>query len=148
MSVVSVTLDIACPPERVWEVMLDPSRTLEWVTIVRAVGDVGSGPLRPGFHMEQTLAIRGIPFHVKWVLKEVRAPEFAYWEGKGPARSKATIQYHLKPLADGGTCVEYRNEFKTPLGPLGAVAGKALVGGIPEHEAIASLQRLKVLLEQ
>lgn len=148
MSVVSVTIDIACPPERVWEVMLDSSRTLEWVTIVRHVGEVDDGPLRPGFHMEQTLAIRGIPFHVKWVLQEVRAPEFAHWEGKGPARSKATIQYHLKPLADGGTCVEYRNEFKTPLGPLGTVASKALIGGIPEHEANASLQRLKTLLEQ
>lgn len=148
MSVVVTTIDIAAPPQEVWDVMLDAARTREWVTIVREVGDVDDGPLTPGFRMEQTLALRGIPFHVKWVLQDVRVPEFASWEGKGPARSKALIEYRLKPLDDRGTCVEYRNEFKTPFGPLGAVASKALVGGIPEHEAIASLQRLKQLLEQ
>ncbi|MGK2937725.1 MAG: SRPBCC family protein [Solirubrobacteraceae bacterium] len=148
MSEVVTTIDIAAPPQEVWDVMLDATRTKEWVTIVREVGDVDDGPLRPGFHMAQTLALRGIPFHVKWVLEAVRIPEFAHWEGKGPARSKATIEYHLTALPDGGTHVQYRNEFKTPLGPLGAVASKALIGGIPAHEAIASLQRLKALLEQ
>lgn len=148
MSHVVVTIDIAAPPERVWETMLDASRTREWVTIVREVGHVDDGPLVPGYRMEQTLALRGIPFHVKWELAEVTVPRYAHWEGRGPARSKATITYRLKPLDDGGTCVEYHNDFKTPLGPLGAVASKALIGGIPEHEANASLQRLKALLEQ
>ncbi|MBJ7330807.1 MAG: SRPBCC family protein [Solirubrobacteraceae bacterium] len=148
MSAVSTTIDIAAPPQTVWDVMLDAQRTKEWVTIVREVGDVDSGPLRPGFKMAQTFALRGIPFHVHWVLQEVRVPSFACWEGKGPARSKAFIEYRLEELPDGGTRVTYKNEFKTPLGPLGAVASKALIGGIPEHEAKASLQKLKQLLEQ
>ena len=43
--------------------------------------------------------------------------------------------------------MDYRNEFKTPFGPLGSVASRVLVGGVPEHEANASLRKLKALLE-
>jgi hypothetical protein len=48
---------------------------------------------------------------------------------------------------NGGTRFAYRNEFKAPLGPLGAVASRALVGGLPEREAKATLQNLKNLVE-
>ena len=48
---------------------------------------------------------------------------------------------------DGGTHFTYTNEFKTPFGPLGKVASGAVMGGLPEREATASLQRLKALVE-
>ncbi len=147
MSVVVAEIDIAAPVEEVWDAAMDPKRTLEWVTIVRSVGEVDSGPMVEGFQMEQTLCIRGVKFKVHWTLTEVDAPRFARWEGKGPARSKAIIEDRLS-ARDGGTRFDYRNEFKTPFGPLGAAASKALVGGIPEKEANASLRRLKRLLER
>lgn len=146
--IVTATIEIAAPPETVWHAMMDPNRTREWVTIVREVRNVDSGPLQPGFRMDQTLVLRGVPFTVKWTLEEVREYEFARWVGKGPARSTAIIEDRLAALDGDGTHVDYRNEFKTPFGPLGAVASKALVGGIPEQEANASLQRLKELLER
>lgn len=147
-NLVTATIEIDAPPERVWDVMMDTSRTLEWVTIARAVKKVDDGPLRPGYRMDQTLAIHGVPFHVKWTLEEVREHEFARWVGKGPARSTALIEERLAPLDGGGTHVDYRNEFKTPFGPLGSVASRVLVGGVPDHEANASLRKLKALLEQ
>lgn len=146
-NLVTATIEIDAPPDRVWDFMMDAHRTLEWVTIVRAVKHVDDGPLRPGFRMDQTLAIHGVPFHVKWTLEEVREHEFARWVGKGPARSTALIEDRLRPLPGGGTHVDYRNEFKTPFGPLGSVASRVLVGGVPEHEANASLRKLKGLLE-
>lgn len=147
-NLVIATIEIDAPPQRVWDVMMDTSRTLEWVTIARAVKQVDDGPLRPGFRMDQTLAIHGVPFHVKWTLEEVREHEFARWVGKGPARSTALIEERLTALDGGGTHVDYRNEFKTPFGPLGSVASRVLVGGVPDHEANASLHKLKALLEQ
>jgi hypothetical protein len=69
------------------------------------------------------------------------------WEGRGPARSHASTEYRLTPH-NGGTRFDYRNELKAPLGPLGALASRALVGGVPEKEATASLERLKALLEK
>lgn len=146
MSSVSVGIDIDAPREAVWAFAMDARSTLRWVTIVRAVGAVDPGPLREGFRMEQTLALRGVPFHVRWTLVELDAPRFARWEGKGPARSKAIIEDRLTER-DGGTHFEYSNEFRAPFGPLGSVASRTVVGGIPEKEAVASLMRLKAILE-
>ena len=146
MSSVAVSIDIAAPIAEVWDYAMDPDSTLEWVTIVRDVSDVDDGPLRTGFRMQQTLALRGVPFKVAWTLVELRAPHFARWEGRGPARSTAVIEDTLTER-DGGTRFRYSNEFRTPFGPLGSVASRAIVGGIPEQEAVASLERLKERLE-
>jgi uncharacterized protein YndB with AHSA1/START domain len=147
VSVVVAEIDIAAPPDAVWEYVMDPERTLEWVTIARRIGHVDAGPLREGFKMDQTLCLRGVNFKVHWTLDEIDAPYFARWEGRGPARSKAVIENRLAAV-DGGTHFDYHNEFKSPLGPLGAAASRALVGGIPEKEANASLHRLKEILER
>jgi uncharacterized protein YndB with AHSA1/START domain len=146
MSAVEVSIDIDAPPEAVWEVVTDPERLEEWVTIHRGLKKADGGRLDEGFSMEQILCLRGVKFDVKWKAAEVDHLRLLRWEGKGPARSKATTEYRLD-ARDGGTRFDYRNEFKAPLGPLGAVASKALVGGVPEREANASLERLKALVE-
>lgn len=146
MSLVVATVQIAATPQQVWDVVMDPTRTLDWVTIAKSVDKHDTGAPREGFKMDQTLVLRGMNFKVHWELAECDAPNFARWEGKGPARSKAITENRLTEN-DGGTCFDYRNEFKTPLGPLGAAASKVLVGGISEREANGSLQKLKELLE-
>ncbi|HEX8123603.1 MAG TPA: SRPBCC family protein [Solirubrobacteraceae bacterium] len=145
-SVVVARIDIAAPPQEVWDFAMDPARTLEWVTIAREVGETSGGEMRKGYRMDQKLCLRGVSFWVHWTLVEVDAPRFARWEGKGPARSKAVIEDRLSEH-DGGTRFDYRNEFKAPLGPLGAAASRVVTGGIPEKEANASLAQLKRRLE-
>ena len=146
MSVVIAELHIDAPPQVVFDYCMDPASTREWVTIVRGVHDVDEGPMRVGFRMGQTLCLRGVKFKVKWELKELDAPRYARWEGRGPARSVAIIEDRFSPEGEG-TRFDYRNEFRTPFGPLGAVASGVLVGGIPEREAMASLRRFKALAE-
>ena len=147
MSVVVANVHIDAPPQRVFDYCMDPESTREWVTIVRDVHDVDAGPMRVGFRMGQTLWLRGVKFKVRWELKELDAPWFARWEGKGPAASTAIIEDRLSEAEGGGTVFDYRNEFKTPFGPLGRVASGVLVGGISEREARASLAQLKRLVE-
>jgi uncharacterized protein YndB with AHSA1/START domain len=146
-SVVVARIEIDAPPQAVWDFALDPAHTTEWVTIARDVGAVDDGPLRRGFRMDQTLVLRGLAFTVRWRLEDVDAPWFARWEGRGPAGARAVIEDRLSEREGGGTHFHYRNEFHTPFGPLGAVGGSVLMGGFPEREANASLQRLKVKLE-
>ena len=69
------------------------------------------------------------------------------WKGRGPAHSHARDRVPARRRGDGGTRFDYRNEFRAPLGPLGAVASRALVGGLPEREARESLKNLKALVE-
>jgi hypothetical protein len=84
---------------------------------------------------------------VHWELVACDAGRHAEWHGRGPARSRAETEYRLTAV-DGGTRFDYRNDFKAPLGPLGAVASRAIVGGLPRREADASLRRLKALVER
>ena len=147
MSEVRTSIDIDAPPEAVFDVALDPQRLGDWVTIHRALISADPGPPRAGMAMHQRMSIRGAPFKVTWELVTCERPTRAEWRGRGPARSRAETEYTLEALPGGGTRFSYRNDFKAPLGPLGAVAGNALVGGVPEKEAIASLAALKRLVE-
>ena len=140
-------VDIDAPPEEVWNVVMDPKRFDQWVTIHRKIHHLDPGPPREGMEMEQTLCLRGANFKVKWHLSECRDGECAVWEGTGPMRSSARTEYHLAPDDNGGTRFHYVNQFKAPMGPLGAAASRVLVGGLPEREAHRSLEQLKQLLE-
>lgn len=148
MSVVHVTTRIEAPVEQVWEVVMNPTRLQEWVTIQRWVKDVSSHPLRKGSTMDQCLHLRGVSFHVHWTLVDVHAPNRAEWEGKGPAHSRARIRYELSAAGDNATNFDYYNEFTAPGGPLGSAASRVIVGAASEREAHNSLARLKELLEQ
>jgi uncharacterized protein YndB with AHSA1/START domain len=144
MSLVSASIVIPAPPQKVWDVVMDPNCLGEWVTIHCRLEHADDGGPRDGYEMDQRIRLRGVEFKVHWTLSKCQPAHRAVWEGKGPARSSAHTEYLLHEH-DGGTRFEYRNEFRAPLGPLGAAASKALVGGIPEREAKRSLQCLKAL---
>ena len=146
MSLVTASIQIATPPEEVWKTIMDPAALGEWVTIHRKLVHADGGPVRVGYTMDQQIHLRGVSLEVHWKLVECRPNELAVWEGRGPARSRAHSEYVLK--AEGnGTRFDYRNEFRPPLGPVGAIVSRALVGGMPEREAKRTLDRLRAHLE-
>lgn len=146
MSTVTASIEIAAPSRQVWAVVMDPLRLGEWVTIHRRLRDSDDGAPREGFRMDQQIHLRGVNLDVHWRLVQCEPGRLAVWEGRGPARSRARTEYRLHG-SDGGTRFDYRNEFHAPLGPLGAIASRALVGGMPEREAARTLERLKQILE-
>jgi uncharacterized protein YndB with AHSA1/START domain len=146
MSLVTASTHIAAPPEDVWRTVMDPSCLGAWVTIHRKLLHADDGPPRVGYTMDQQIHLRGVSLDVHWTLVECRSGERAVWEGRGPARSRAHSEYVLS-ADDGGTRFDYRNEFRPPLGPVGALVSRALVGGIPEREAKRTLERLRAHLE-
>jgi carbon monoxide dehydrogenase subunit G len=149
VTAVTATIDIAVPPQRVWDVIMEPEHFDDWVTIHRKLGHVDDGDLRPGFRVEQTLCLHRANFKVKWSLAELDAPHHAVWEGKGPAGSHARIVDKLTPLNGGQeTRFDYVNEYSQPGGFLGRMAGRVLVAGSAEREATRSLERLKAFLER
>jgi uncharacterized protein YndB with AHSA1/START domain len=148
MSEVRAKIEIDAPPETVYDLMLDPDRLHEWVTIHRKINRVDAGDPRKGYEMDQTLCLRHANFKVHWTLTEADRPHAATWEGRGPAGSYARTSYRLKPVDGGRTRFEYENEFKAPGGFLGAAASRVIVGGVPEREANRSLENLKALVER
>jgi uncharacterized membrane protein len=147
VTLVTASIEIDAPREKVYDLALDPARLDEWVTIHRRVNSRDAGPPREGYEMNQTLHLRGANFKVSWTLTEADRPDRATWEGRGPAHSYARTSYDLRALDGGRTRFEYENEFTAPGGFLGAAASRMLIGGVPEREAKRSLERLKALLE-
>jgi carbon monoxide dehydrogenase subunit G len=147
MSVVRSSISIAAPPQRVWAVVMDPRRLGEWVTIHRELAGVSSDPTHEGARMEQVLHLRGADIRVRWLLVECSEPRYARWEGRGPARSNAHIEYRLTATADG-TKFDYQNEFRPPLGAVGALASRTVMGQTPQREADRSLAALRHLIER
>lgn len=147
MSLVTVSTNIAATREDVWQTVMDPYRLGDWVTIHRKLVHADDGPPRVGYEMEQRIHLRGVSIDVHWKLVKCDPCARAVWEGRGPARSRARTEYLLREH-DGGTRFDYRNEFRPPLGPIGALVSRALVGGISEREAKRTLDRLRTYLEK
>jgi uncharacterized protein YndB with AHSA1/START domain len=148
MSTVTASIEIAAPQAMVWDTVMNPARLGDWVTIHRKLRYSDDGPPRTGYRMDQQIHLRGVGVDVHWTLVECIPASHAVWEGRGPARSRARTEYTLQPTSSGSTRFDYRNEFHAPLGPLGALASRALVGGMPEREASRTLERLRSLLER
>jgi carbon monoxide dehydrogenase subunit G len=147
MSLVTASIQIERAPEEVWRMIMDPHCLHEWVTIHRKLVHADDGPARVGYTMDQQIHMRGVSLEVHWTLVECRAGKRAVWEGRGPAGSHAHSEY-LLGAEGGGTRFDYRNEFRPPLGPVGALVSRALVGGMPEREAKRTLERLRAHLER
>ncbi|MGA7704817.1 MAG: SRPBCC family protein [Solirubrobacteraceae bacterium] len=148
MSTVTTSIEIAAPPGKVWDIVMDPARLGDWVTIHRKLRHSDEGAVRKGYHMDQQIHLRGVSVDVHWTLVQCVPGKHAVWEGRGPARSRARTEYTLTPVSNGCTRFDYRNQFHAPLGPLGAIASRALVGGMPEREATHTLERLRALMER
>jgi len=146
VTAVRASIDLAVPPQAVWDVVMDPARFGDWVTIHRRLIHADPGPLRLGYEVEQALALAGAPFRVRWRLAELDPPGHSVWEGRGPAGSRARIVNALVAV-DGGTHFDYLNEYVNPGGAIGRIAGHVLIGGLAQREANRSLRRLKRVLE-
>jgi uncharacterized protein YndB with AHSA1/START domain len=146
MSLITASILIAAAPSDVWDTIMDPEHLRDWVTIHRKLLRADQGPPRVGFEMDQQLHMRGVNIDVHWKLVDCRPNERAVWEGRGPAHSHARTEYRLRPDGEG-TRFDYRNEFHPPLGAIGAIVGRAVVGGMPEREVNRTLNRLREHME-
>jgi carbon monoxide dehydrogenase subunit G len=136
---------IAAPPERVYEIVMDPARLADWVTIHHHLEDAPNGQLRQGSKLTQCLKIAGKKFRVRWTVVENEPCRRVVWEGRGPVGSHAHIEYGFS-AEDGRTEFSYVNRYDLPGGALGRIAGRT-VARVTQKELEGSLQRLKALVE-
>lgn len=144
--VVSQSVVIDAPIDEVWDLVMDPERLGDWVTIHESAFDVPDGDLAEGSRFGQRMKLKGVPLKVRWLIAEMDAPRLARWEGDAAAGAKARIAYELRE-EDGGTVFDYENEFDMPGGKVGKLAGRAFNAASSNREAKKSLARLKELLE-
>jgi uncharacterized protein YndB with AHSA1/START domain len=144
---VRATIELAVPPERVWDVLMDPSRLGEWVTLHAGLVPPVPDELAEGASFRQRLKMFGVEFEVEWTVVESERPRRASWRGAGPGGAGASVRYALEPLGGSGTLFEYANEFEAPGGALGRRVGRTLGGRKSRREAERTLTNLKALVE-
>ena len=143
---VEQSIVIAAPPEAIYEVIMDPARLGDWVTIHDSLVHAPDGVLEVGDELEQKLKVAGQGFKVTWKVVTAHHPRDIEWEGRGPMGTKARVSYDLEPR-DEGTCFNYLNEYELPGGPLGKIGAKAFQKTAAK-EADRTLVKLKGLLER
>lgn len=136
---------VAAPPRRLYDVIMDPERLKDWVTIHHYLEGTPPSPLKKGSQLTQCLKLAGKRFKVHWTVVENEPCERVTWEGRGPVSSRARVEYRFEPNGDD-TDFFYLNEYDLPGGPLGRFAGKA-VARVTQKELDGSLKRLKSLVE-
>lgn len=138
-------VEIAATPKQVYDVVMDPRRLEDWVTVHQSLDEAPDGSLRKGSKLTQCLKLAGQRFHVRWTVVEDDPCKRVVWEGKGPVRSKASVTYEFEQNGEG-TRFSYANEYKLPGGPLGNMAGP-VVRRVTAGEVDKTLDRLKKIVE-
>jgi len=137
-------IDIAAPADDIYQVVMDPHRLKEWVSIHEKIEDAPDS-LRKGSTLTQSLKLAGRKFKVDWTVVQNDRPSYVVWEGKGPLGSKARAVYEFSE-SDGVTHFTYMNEYDLPGGALGKMAGPA-VRKVTGKELDASLENLRSIVE-
>jgi uncharacterized protein YndB with AHSA1/START domain len=145
MTTLERQIDIAAPPQRVYDVVADPTCLGEWVTIQEELEEAPEGDLKAGSRLRQRMRVAGQRFHLSWTVVEADPPSRIVWEGKGPMGTKARAVYELSGNGDG-THFSYCNQYELPGGIAGRLAGRA-VNAASGREADRTLARLKKLVE-
>jgi len=146
MSKLEREIHIDASPEDVYDTLTDPHCLGEWVTVQDELEEAPSGPVEEGDTLVQRMKVAGQKFRIKWHVDEADRPSRVVWTGKGPMGTEARATYEIKTNGGSGVTFSYINEYDLPGGPVGKLAGRAIVGA-SGGEADRSLERLKKLIE-
>ena len=113
----SITVDVAAPPPRVWEVLSDVEAWPEWTRTVTSVRRLDDGPLRVGSRAR--IDQPRIP-ETEYVVSELEPGRSFTWVATGPG-VRTTARHDAEPLPDGRTRVRLS---VTQEGWLGSVMGR------------------------
>ena len=117
----SITVAIAAPPERVWEVLSDVEYWSEWTSTVTWVRRLDQGPLRTGSRAK--IRQPRVP-GTEYVVTELDPGRSFTWVATGPG-VLTTARHDVEPLPGGGTRVRLS---VSQTGLLGSVMGRFYSG--------------------
>jgi uncharacterized protein YndB with AHSA1/START domain len=146
MSKLEREIHIDASADEVYDKLTDPDCLGKWVTVQDELEEAPSGNVEAGDTLVQRMKVAGQKFRIKWHVDEAERPSRIVWTGKGPMGTKAKAIYEIRANGGDGCTFVYVNEYDLPGGPMGKLAGSAIVGA-SGSEADRSLERLKKLIE-
>jgi hypothetical protein len=126
MAKLDVSVFIRATPERVWEIIADLPSQATWMVDVRKLEVVSEQRSGTGALLRVTSELFGLPLVKDTMLITTWQPPARYdVEHKGQFSGSGA--FILEP-APGGTVFRWLEDFEPPLGPLGELGFKLVVG--------------------
>ena len=139
-------IEISAPPERVWEVLIDPERLPQYNVTIVEVHDP-TGPLDEVCASYDAVAkVYRRRIEGRWEVTDVTPLRRIVQIGAGAAGAKATVNGTIEPSGDG-TRAAVEVDYQLPAGFLGEVANKLFVERSVERDVRNTLENLKALVE-
>ncbi len=124
----SVSIDVAAPPEAVWRVVADIRRTGEWSPECRRV--VAPARVRMGSRFVGINRRGFVVWPTSAKVVRFKAPQVLAYR---IVENGSTWTYELEPVAGGGTRLTERREAQGGITPFAAVFTRLLLGGNEGH---------------
>lgn len=139
-------IEIAAPPERVWEVLVDPDRLPQYNVTIVEVSDATGRLDQVGSTYRAVTKVYGRRIEGPWEVTEVTPMHRIVQRGSGAGGASATVNGTVEPSGDG-TQAAVEVDYQLPAGFVGAVANKLFVERSVERDVRHTMENLKALVE-
>ena len=139
MAEVSVSKSFNAPQQQVWDVISNPTRFEEWLTLHQKWKSEPPTQLQKGSTMSEVLSIMNMPNTIDFTVTEYDAPNSTSFSGTGMAGAKITFTLKVVPDTDTTCNAHVSAEFVSQMmvGAVGAAIERA-----SKKELDASLDEL------
>lgn len=145
MAKLDVSVFIRATPQRVWEIIEDLPAQETWMVDVRKIEVTSEQRSGVGTVVEVSSDLFGLPLVRDTMLITTWQPPVRY-DVEHSGQFSGTGAFVLEP-APGGTLFRWLEDFKPPLGPLGELGFRLVVGPHMRRVFARSLANLKQLAE-
>ena len=139
MTVISSSIDIPAPPDKVWEAITDLNVYGQWMTLHAAFPEGVPDKLEQGTSYKEKVKVLGMPGDVAWTVTEYDEARRIALDGEGPMGTKVRAVFVLEETGEGSK-VAYESEF-------GGAALAPLQGAIDKEAQKAGEESLQKLRE-
>lgn len=129
MSVVTISVEVDAPAERVWEAISDPRNLSHWDRHIARVEGVPATGLREGTRYVTEMRFMGVRAKIRVQVLEWDPPRRAEFQLRGVL--EGTVTSTVEPLGPDRSRLEHVVDYRFKGGPIGALAARSLrmVGG-------------------
>ena len=147
MSTIKRSVDIAAPPERVWDLLEDVRRLPEYSESTEEVLEAPERLTAVGQQYVQVGRLLGVKRASRWQVVALEPGRLLGSQGSLGPGVRYTLTQRLEPLADDATRLSLEIDYTIPGGALGRLAARAGVEGRAGREAQAVLEGIRATAE-
>ena len=126
MGSIEKSAEFPVSPEKLWDVVGNPSRFDEWLNMHVKWKNEVPADLQPGVQLVQVASVLNMPNTITWTIDEYEAPKVIKLSGTGMAGVKISLTSTIAPT-DVGSTVTFQTDFEGQMlvGAIGAAVEKA-----------------------